>query len=159
MIGEPAYVYAAAYEGALAAETALEGTTTQRNYAAIPWVIFSDPQVSGVGLNERQAAAAGIDVDVSTLALSHIPRALAARDTRGFIKLLRARGEDKLVGARIVAPEGSEQIMEASLMIRFGLPVSEVSKHFHPYLTQSEGMKLAMLTFDKNVESLSCCAT
>ena len=158
VIGEPAYVYSAAYEGALAAENALKGKATSRNYTAIPWDIFSDPQVAGVGLNERQAAAAGIQVDVSILPLSYVPRALAARDTRGLVKLLRARGEDRLVGARIVAPEGSEQIMEASLMIRFGLPVSEVSKHFHPYLTQAEGMKLAMLSFDKDVEMLSCCA-
>lgn len=159
VIGEPAFVYAAAYEGGLAAANALSGTTAQRDYTAIPWVIFTDPQVSGVGMNEKQAAEAGVDVDVSVLPLSHIPRALAARDTRGFIKLLRAKDEDRLVGARIVAPEAGEQIMEASLMIRFDLAVSRVSKHFHPYLTQSEGMKLAMLAFDKDVEALSCCAS
>ncbi len=159
LIGEPAYVYAAAYEGALAAENALCGRTTPRDYTAIPWVIFSDPQVAGVGLNERQAATAGVDVDVAVLPLALVPRALAAHDGRGFIKLLRARGQDRLVGARILAPEGSEQIREASLMIRFDLPVSEVSRHFHAYLTQSEGMKLAMLSFDQDVESLSCCAT
>jgi mercuric reductase len=159
VIGEPAFVYAAAYEGALAAENALLVEATKRDYTAIPWVVFTDPQVSGVGLSERQAAEAGIKVDVSVLPLEYVPRALAARDTRGFVKLLRESGTDRLVGARIVAPEGSEQIMEASLMIRFGLPVSEVSKHFHPYLTQGEAMKLAMLSFDKDVESLSCCAT
>ncbi len=157
-IGDPAYVYAAAYEGGLAAENALNGSATPRDYTAIPWVIFTDPQVSGVGLNERQAAAAGIEVDVSVLPLSQVPRSLAARDSRGFVKLLRARGQDRLVGARILAPEGGEQIMEASLMIRFGLPVSEVARHFHPYLTQGEGMKLAMLSLDKDIESLSCCA-
>ncbi len=83
---------------------------------------------------------------------------ISARDTRGFVKLLRARGEDRLVGARVLAPEGSEQIMEASLMIKFGLPISEVSRHFHPYLTQGEAMKLASLGFDQDIGSLSCCA-
>ncbi len=158
VLGEPAFVYAAAYEGSLAAENALLGEAKRRDYTAIPWVVFTDPQVSGVGLSERQAAESGIEVDVSVLPLEHVPRAVAARDTRGFVKLLRKSGTDHLVGARIVAPEGSEQIMEASLMIRFGLPVSEVAKHFHPYLTQGEAMKLAMLSFDTDVESLSCCA-
>ncbi len=158
VIGEPLFVYAAAYEGALAAENAIMGTTTPRDYTAIPWVIFTDPQVAGVGLNERQAAAAGVDVDVSVLPLSQVPRALAARDTRGFVKLLRARGEDRLVGARILAPEGGEQIHEASLMIKFGLSVSAVARHFHPYLTQGEAMKLAALGFDRDVAQLSCCA-
>lgn len=159
VVGEPAFVYAAAYEGSLAAENAIRGTAKKRDYTAIPWVVFTDPQVSGVGLSERQAAETGVEVDVSVLPLEHVPRSRAARDTRGFVKLLRERGTDRLVGARIVAPEGSEQIMEASLMIRFGLPVSEVARHFHPYLTQSEAMKLAMLSFDKDVESLSCCAS
>ncbi len=62
------------------------------------------------------------------------------------------------MGARILAPEGSEQIMEASLMIRFGLSIPAVTRHFHPYLTQAEAVKLALLGFDKDVESLSCCA-
>ena len=160
VIGEPAYVYSAAYEGGLAAENALsEDGAKPRDYTAIPWVIFSDPQVAGVGLNELQAAAEGVEVDVSILPLSLVPRALAARDTRGFIKLLRARGEDRLVGARILAPEGGEQVMEASLAIKFGLPVSELARHFHPYLTQGEGVKLAALGFDRDVETLSCCAS
>lgn len=158
VIGDPAYVYAAAYEGALAAENALTGAATARDYTAIPWVIFTDPQIAGVGSNEKQAAAAGITVDVSVLPLSSVSRALAARDTRGFVKLLRARGEDRLVGARILAPEGGEQIMEASLMMKFGLPVSAVAHHFHPYLTQGEAVKLAALGFERDVASLSCCA-
>jgi mercuric reductase len=141
-----------------AAENALRGSTTPRDYTAIPWVIFTDPQVSGVGLNETQARKQGIEVDVSVLPLSKVPRARTARDTRGFVKLLRECGTDRLAGARILAPEGSEQIMEASLMIRFGLPVSEVSRHFHPYLTQGEAVRLALLGFEKDVESLSCCA-
>ena len=159
VIGEPAYVYAAAYEGALAAENALGSVTKARDYTAIPWVIFTDPQVAGVGLNERQAAEAGIEVDVSVLPLDQVPRALAARDTRGFVKLLRAHGEDRLVGARVLAPEGGEQIMEASLMVKFGLPISEVARHFHPYLTQGEAMKLAALGLDRDVKTLSCCAS
>ncbi len=158
VIGAPAYVYAAAYEGVLAAENALTGAAATRDYTAIPWVIFTDPQVAGVGLGQKQAAARGVEVDVSVLSLTSVPRALAARDTRGFVKLLRARGEDRLVGARIVAPEGGEQIMEASLMVKFGLPVSAVARHFHPFLTQGEAVKLAAQGFERDVSSLSCCA-
>jgi len=158
VIGDPAFVYSAAYEGALAADNALGAEPRARDYTALPWVIFTDPQLAGVGLDEAAAAQAGIEVDVSVLPLDAVPRALAARDTRGFIKLLRARGEDRLVGARVLAPEGSEQIMEAALMIKYRLPVSEVAAAFHPYLTQGEGIKLALQTFDRNVKELSCCA-
>lgn len=158
VIGDPLYVYAAGYEGALAAENALTGAATPRDYTAIPWVIFTDPQVAGVGWSEGQAAQAGIEVDVSVVPLTQVARALAARDTRGFVKLLRARGTEQLVGARILAPEGGEQILEPSLMIRFGLRTSEVARHFHPYLTQGEAIKLALLGFETDIARLPCCA-
>lgn len=158
VIGEPMFVYTAAYEGALAAENTLNGQATPRDYTALPWVIFTDPQVAGVGLDEQQAAQEGIKVDIAKLPLSHVPRSLAARDTRGFIKLIRDQSTDKLVGARILAPEGSELLMEISMAIKFGITVKELTSSFHPYLTLSEGVKLAAITFGKDVSKLSCCA-
>ncbi len=100
------FVYTAAYEGALAAENAISGTSKVRDYSALPWVIFTDPQVAGVGWDEKQASEKGIEAEVPILPLTHVPRSLAARDTRGFIKLIRARESKKLIGARILAPEG-----------------------------------------------------
>ena len=49
--------------------------------------------------------------------------------------------------------------MEASLAIKYGIPVSELAQTFHPYLTMSEAIKLAAITFEKDVGSLSCCAS
>jgi mercuric reductase len=98
-------------------------------------------------------------VDVSKLPLDQVPRAQAARDTRGFIKLLREQDTDRLVGARILAPEGGELLMEVSLAIQQGLTVEALTALLHPYLTLSEGVKLAALGFDRDVSTLSCCAT
>jgi mercuric reductase len=49
--------------------------------------------------------------------------------------------------------------MELSLAIRYGIPVSELASAFHPYLTLGEGVKLAAITFGKDVTRLSCCAS
>jgi mercuric reductase len=125
----------------------------------LPWVVFTDPQVAGVGLDEAQAREQGFDVDVATLPLTHVPRSLAARDTRGFIRLIRDRSTDRLLGARILAPEGSELLMELAVAIKFKITVSELRQMFHPYLTLGEGVKLAAITFGKDVAKLSCCAT
>ncbi|MBI4763790.1 MAG: mercury(II) reductase [Deltaproteobacteria bacterium] len=158
VIGEPMFVYTAAYEGALAAENALSGSSKVRDYSILPWVIFTDPQVAGVGLDEAQARQQGIDAEVASLPLSQVPRSLAARDTRGFIKLIRDRQTDRLIGARILAPEGSELLMEISLALKFGLTAQETASFFHPYLTLSEGVKLAAIMFKKDLNKLSCCA-
>ncbi len=158
VIGEYLYVYAAAYEGALAAQNAVTGAGKKRDYTAIPWVIFTDPQVAGVGMDLDEAKGKGLDAEETVLPLSHVPRALAGRDTRGFVKLIRDRSTDKLLGARILAPEGSELLMEAALAIKYSIPVAEIASTFHPYLTLSEAIKLAALTFSKDVSRLSCCA-
>ncbi len=158
VLGEHMYVYTAAYEGKLAAENAVTGKGKPRDYTALPWVIFTDPQVAGVGMDEQQAAQQEIEVDTAKLPLSAVSRALAARNTRGFIKLIRDRTTDKLVGARILAPEGSELLMEISLAIKFGITVKQLVSSFHPYLTLSEGVKLAAITFERDVGKLSCCA-
>ena len=159
VLGDRQFVYAAAYEGKIAAQNAIRRSRGKVDFSVLPWVIFTDPQVAGVGMDEEQAKEAGIDVDVAKLSLEHVPRSIAARDTRGFIKLIRNKANDRLVGARIIAPEGSELLMELALAIRHGIPVESLKSEFHPYLTLSEGIKLAALTFDKDVGKLSCCAT
>lgn len=155
----PALVYVAAYEGNLAAENAILENKRTSDLNIVPWVIFTDPQVCGVGFSEAQAKANNLEYDVAILTLDNVPRAIAARDTRGFIKLLRQTGTDYLIGARIVAPEGSELLMELSLMMKYKIPISEIGKTLHPYLTLAEGIKLAAQAFDKDVKSLSCCAS
>ncbi|HED38429.1 MAG TPA: mercury(II) reductase, partial [Ignavibacteria bacterium] len=156
--GEHLFVYTAAYAAALAVENAFGESLKEKDYTVLPWVVFTDPQIAGVGMDEDQAFKAGIDYDVSKIELKDIPRSLAARNTKGFIKLIRNKGNGKLIGARILASEGSELLMEISLAIKYGITAKELKNMFHPYLTLSEGVKLAAITFDKDVGKLSCCA-
>lgn len=156
--GEYLFVYSAAYESSLAVENMFNGNITPKDYSVFPWVIFTDPQVAGVGVDENQAYEAKIDYDVSTIQLKDVPRSIAARNTKGFIKLIRSRENDKLIGARILAPEGSELLMEISLAVKYGITVKELKQMFHPYLTLSEGVKIAAIGFDKDIKKLSCCA-
>jgi mercuric reductase len=67
VIGEPAFVYTAAYEGRLAAENGLGATRQARDYTALPAVVFTDPQLATVGLGEKGARERGIEVDVAKL--------------------------------------------------------------------------------------------
>lgn len=159
VLGKNMFVYTAAYEGKLAVSNIYSPIKKESDYTALPWVIFTDPQVAGVGFDEMQATDKGIDYDVANLPLSYVPRSIAARDTRGFIKLIRNRQTDQLIGARILAPEGSELLMEVATAIKYGITVEQIKEMFHPYLTLSEGIKLAAITFSKDVSELSCCAT
>jgi mercuric reductase len=157
--GEPAFVYVAAYAGRLAASQALSAADAPAyDTTVVPRVTFTDPQVASVGLTEAEARSQGIGFVATTLPMTHVPRAIAARDTRGHIKLLADKNTRKLVGAHILAPEAGDLIEQAVMAIRFGIDIDQLASLMYPYLTNAEAIKLACQTFDKDVAKLSCCA-
>lgn len=155
----PPFVYTAAYEGGKAVVNAFKAHHKAVDFSVVPWVVFTDPQVAGVGIDEREAEEKGIPHQVTIFHLKDIPRSIVALDTRGFIKLVRNPENDLLLGARIVAPEGGELLMQLSLMIKYRIPLKEIIGMFHPYLTLSEGVKLAAMSFTVDVKKMSCCAS
>ena len=148
----------AAYGARIAAENALNGDGRRYDATAMPAVVFTDPQVAGVGLTEAAAHRRGIATATSVLPLAQLPRALAARDTRGVIKLVAEPGGGRLLGAHILAPEGADSIQTAALAIKCGLTVGQLAETIFPYLTTVEGLKLAAQGFARDVAKLSCCA-
>ena len=94
----------------------------------------------------------------SLLPMEAVPRALAARDTRGVIKLVADQTTDRLLGAHILAPEAGDSIQTAAIAIKAKMTAPELAATIFPYLTTVEGLKLAAQTFEKDVSKLSCCA-
>ena len=156
--GRDQFVYMAAYGARIAAENALNGDSRSYDSSAMPAVVFTDPQIASVGLTEAGARAGGFDVKTSVLPLSAVPRALAAGDTRGLIKLVADKTTDRLLGGHILAPEGADSIQTVVMALKGNLTVRELAETVFPYLTTVEGLKLAAQTFDKDVSKLSCCA-
>jgi mercuric reductase len=156
--GEDMFVYMAAYGGKLAARNALEGNTRKYDNEAMPAVVFTDPQVAAVGLTEAEAKARGHDVRTSVITLDNVPRHIAARDTRGLIKLVADRKTDKLLGAAILAPEAGDSIQTVAMALKARLTTQELADTIFPYLTAVEGVKLAAQGFRKDLKKLSCCA-
>ena len=154
----PEFVYVAAAGGRVAATNALTGSQKPLDLTAMPAVVFTDPQIATVGLTEAEARSRGYEVQISKVDLVHVPRALAARDTRGFIKLVADVESGRLLGAHVLAAEGGEVIQTATLAIKFGLTIDDLTDTLFPYLTQVEGLKLAAQAFTKDVTKLSCCA-
>lgn len=158
----PQLVYVAAAAGGIATVNALNGNTKRLDLTVLPEVIFTDPQIATVGFTEAQAKKQGYDVKTTQIPLEYVPRALAARNTRGLIKLVADRSTDRLLGAHILAAEAGEVIQTAAMTIhagkKYGFTVQDMREMLFPYLVQVEGLKLAALTFEKDVKQLSCCA-
>jgi mercuric reductase len=156
--GRDQFVYMAAYGAKVAALNALNGDSLIYENSAMPWVVFTDPQVAGVGLTESAAKAQSVQTKASIVALNEVPRAVAARDTRGLIKLVANARTDRLLGAQILAPEGADSIQTMVLALKHRMTAKQLGEITFPYLTTVEGLKLAALGFHKDVKKLSCCA-
>jgi mercuric reductase len=156
--GRDMYVYMAAYGGKIAAENALGGDARRYDNSAMPGVTFTDPQVAHVGLTEEAARDAGIVPKTSVFRLSSLPRAIAARDTRGLIKLVADQANDRLLGAHLLAPEAGEAVQTAAMALKAGMTARDLAGTVFPYLTTVEGLKLAAQGFEKDIALLSCCA-
>lgn len=154
----PQFVYVAAYEGGLAARNAIGGLNQKVNLEVVPGVTFTSPSIATVGLTEQQAKEKGYEVKTSVLPLDAVPRALVNRETTGVFKLVADAKTLKVLGAHVVAENAGDVIYAATLAVKFGLTVGDLRETMAPYLTMAEGLKLAVLTFDKDVSKLSCCA-
>ena len=156
--GLPGFVYVAAAAGRVAAENAVGAGGRTLDLRAVPRVTFTSPQVASVGLGAAQAREQGLEVDVSRLGLEHVPRAIVEHRTAGWIQVVAEKGSGRILGTQAVAPNAAELLGEATVAVRLGLTIEDLTDTFHPYLTWVEGFKLAVQAFQTDVSKLSCCA-
>lgn len=154
----PQFVYVAAYEGGIVADNAIGGLNKKLDLSVVPGVTFTNPSIATVGLTEEQAKEKGYDVKTSVLPLDAVPRAIVNRETTGVFKIVADAKTLKILGVHVVSENAGDVIYAGTLAVKFGLTVEDLKESLAPYLTMAEGLKLASLTFDKDVSKLSCCA-
>jgi mercuric reductase len=149
-----------AHDGKIAAHNALSGESLREvDHTVIPRTIFTDPQVAVVGLTDEEANAAGIVCECNTIPMSVVPRAGAIRDTRGVIKMVLERPSRRVVGVSMLGVNAGEVIHEAAMALRFGATTDDFIDLIHVYPTMAEALKIVAISFTKDVNRLSCCAS
>lgn len=156
--GAPQFVYVAAAQGTVAAENAVGGSHRNMDYTALPRVTFTNPNIAGVGLTDAQAKDAGYECECRTLELKHVPRAVVNLDTRGAIKIVADSDTGRVLGVHAIGANAGDIILAGVYAVKFGLTVQELASTWAPYLTMSEGIKLAAQAFTTDPAMLSCCA-
>jgi mercuric reductase len=156
--GAPQFVYVAAAQGTVAAENAVGGSHRKMDYTALPRVTFTNPNIAAVGLTDAQAQEAGYESESRVLELEHVPRAQVNLDTRGAIKIVADSQTGKVLGIHAVGANAGDIILAGVYAVKFGLTVQDLAETWAPYLTLSEGIKLAAQAFTTDPAMLSCCA-
>lgn len=129
-------------EGRYAVEKIFGNPHRKLIYENISTIMFLNPEVAGVGLNETHAREKGVDYKVVTLDYSCIPRAIAKRNTQGFIKLLVTNDEVmKILGVKIIGNHASSAIQAVALLISMDKGIEELAECVHPHPSITEGIQ------------------
>lgn len=129
-------------EGRHAVEKIFGRPSRQLVYDNISNIMFLNPEVASVGINELQAQAAGLDYRVATLDYATIPRAIAKRNTQGFIKLItRDDQQMQILGMKVVGNHASSAIQAVALLISMGKGIEELAECVHPHPSIIEGVQ------------------
>jgi pyruvate/2-oxoglutarate dehydrogenase complex dihydrolipoamide dehydrogenase (E3) component/uncharacterized membrane protein YdjX (TVP38/TMEM64 family) len=113
------------------------------DYAVIPWATFTDPEVARVGLSESEARERGVAHEVTVYDIEDLDRAIADGTNQGMVKVITARGSDRILGATIVGEHAAEVIAEFVAAMRHGLGMNKILATIHIYPTLAEANKYA----------------
>ncbi len=139
------FTHVAAHQAWYAAVNALFSPWQQfrADYRVIPWATYTDPEVARVGLNEKQARAAGVACEVTTYGIDDLDRAIADEEARGMVKVLTVPGRDRILGVSIVGNHAADMIAEFVLAMKHGLGLNKILATLHIYPTMAEANKYA----------------
>lgn len=136
VVGPPYLAHKASREGILAALRIAGKPAPERG--AVPWAVFSDPEIAFVGETEAEARSRGASVLTGRFPFTASGRAMAVRETDGFVKVIADRQSHQILGCGIVGPSASDLIGEACLAVRLGARLEDAASTIHPHPTLNE---------------------
>jgi len=140
----PMLAHKASEEGIAVAER-IAGGAGHVNYACVPWVIYTAPEIAWVGRAEHELQAAGIDTVSGAFPFTAIGRARAMEDTAGFAKITADAATDRILGAHIIGPHASELIAECVLALEYHASAEDLARTIHAHPTLAEAVHEAAL--------------
>jgi dihydrolipoamide dehydrogenase len=135
-------------EGVMVAEI-IAGQHGHVNYDAIPWVIYTAPEIAWVGKTEQQLKAEGIAYRAGRFPFAYNGRALGREEPEGFVKILADARTDRILGVHSIGSLASELIAEAVVAMEFGASSEDIARICHAHPSMSEVMREAALAVDK----------
>ena len=148
VIEGPMLAHRAEEEGIMVAEC-LAGIPARVNYQAMPWVVYTWPEIAWVGRSEQELKQEGISYHVGRSLFKSNGRAKAMNEAEGMIKILADKRDDRILGVFILGPTASELIGEAVIAMEFGASAEDIARSFHAHPTLTEVLKEAALGVDK----------
>jgi|CXWL01.1.fsa_nt_gi dihydrolipoamide dehydrogenase len=136
VVGQPYLAHKASREAVLAAQS-IAGEPLEPK-GQVPWAVFTDPEISWVGMTDTEATAAGLTTITGKFPFAASGRAMAVRETDGFCKVVADKATHRILGAGFVGTNASDLIGEACLAVSVGVTLEQVAQTIHPHPTLTE---------------------
>ena len=137
--GRPLLAHMASAEGKVAAANALGGSELV-DYAVVPAVAFTAPEVAWVGLSLEQAQEQGLEAEAASFLPRGLGMAQALGELAGVVKLVYAKKDGKLLGAHLMGAHVGEMVHECALALKLGATVTDLAHTIHAHPTMSEAL-------------------
>lgn len=137
--------HVASHQGLVAVRNIM-GEPCEMDYSVVPSAIFTDPEIATVGMCEKSAKQAGVDVVVGKFPFMANGKALTYGETDGFVKLITDKATGKIVGGSIIGLHATDLVAEIALAIQNGLTAEQLSETIHAHPTTAEVMPEAALS-------------
>ena len=136
--GRAMFAHAVKRESRIILDNIFSGKDERMNFDLVPWAVFTDPAVAGVGIGEKAAIDKKIDYGVLKAPFSKDGRAAIMGNTEGFVKVLYDRQSRAILGATIIGPDADDLIHEISVIMYAGAKVDVIHEavHIHPTLAE-----------------------
>jgi pyruvate/2-oxoglutarate dehydrogenase complex dihydrolipoamide dehydrogenase (E3) component len=108
------------------------------DYSVVPWCTYTDPEIAHVGLNETEAKQQDISYDLISVRIDELDRAVVEREELGFVKVLTAKGTDRILGVTMVAAHAGDLLHEFVLAMKHRIGLSRLAATIHAYPTFAE---------------------
>ena len=113
------------------------------DYRVLPRVTYTEPELATVGMTQAEAEDQGLSFDVTRYDLDDLDRAIAESEAHGFVKILTAKGSDRILGATIIGQNAGEILAEVTFAMKHKMGLRKILQTIHPYPTWAEANKYA----------------
>ncbi len=140
VVNTPWLAHIASAEGILAVEHMAGQEVRPLNYDRTPSCTYCEPEVASVGLSEAKAKERGFDVAVGKFAFSASGKARILGKAQGFVKIVRDKEYDEVLGVHIIGPHATDLIAEACVALQLEATAEELFRTIHAHPTLSEAI-------------------
>lgn len=139
--------HVASHQGVVAVKNIM-GKECSMDYTVVPSAIFTHPEIATVGISEKDAEKQGLEIEIGKFPFAANGKALTYGERAGFVKIIKEKGTDIVLGGAVIGPHATDLIAEIALAVKNKLKVDQITETIHAHPTTAEAIHEGALALE-----------